>query len=116
MTIWIDAQLSPHLAPWLTENCGVEAYSVRYLGYRDATDEAIFAAARQANAIVLTKDRDFPELLDRYGPPPKVIWLTMGNTTNARMRDVLGRLLPTALSLLERGESLVELSEKGDES
>jgi hypothetical protein len=54
MTIWIDAQLSPHLAPWLTEHCGVEAYSVRYL--------------------------------------------------------------PTALSLLERGESLVELSEKGNES
>ncbi|MDI5985672.1 DUF5615 family PIN-like protein [Halomonas sp. M4R5S39] len=116
MTIWIDAQLSPHLAPWLTEHCGVEAYSVRYLGYRDATDEAIFAAARQANAIVLTKDRDFPDLLDRYGPPPRIIWLTLGNTSNAHMREVLGRLLPTALSLLERGETLVELSEKASGS
>ncbi|WP_197569201.1 DUF5615 family PIN-like protein [Billgrantia diversa] len=98
------------------KNCGVEEYSVRFLGYRDATDEALFAAARQANAIVLTKDRDFPELLDRHGPPPKIIWLTMGNTTNARMREVLGRLLPAALSLLERGESLVEFSEKGEET
>ncbi len=116
MTIWVDAQLSPHLAPWLTEHCGVDAYSVRYLGYRNATDETIFAAARKVNAIVLTKNSDFLDLLDRYGPPPKIIWLTMGNTTNARMRDVLSRLLPTTLSLIERGETLVELSGKASDS
>ena len=91
MTIWVDAQLSPHLAPWLTERFGIEAYSVRRLGYRDATDEAIFAAARGADAVVMTKDRDFLNLLDAQGPPPRVIWITMGNTSNARMRAVLER-------------------------
>ncbi|WP_249322204.1 DUF5615 family PIN-like protein [Halomonas sp. PGE1] len=96
----------------MTDTLGVEAYSARWLGYRDATDEDIFAAARDAGAIVLTKDRDFPDLLERYGPPPKVIWVTMGNTTNARMREVLQRLLPTALELLAKGESLVELSDR----
>lgn len=111
MILWVDAQLSPHLAPWITEHCGVQAYSVRWLGYRDASDDAIYAAARDAGAVVLTKDRDFPDLLDRYGPPPRVIWVTMGNTTNARMREVLGRLLPVALGLLEQGEALVELSD-----
>jgi len=45
--------------PWLNERFGVEAYSVRWLGYRDASDEAIFAAAREAGAVVMTKDRDF---------------------------------------------------------
>ena len=112
MILWVDAQLSPHLAPWLTDALGVEACSARWLGYRDASDEDIFAAARDAGAIVLTKDRDFPDLLERYGPPPKVIWVTMGNTTNARMREVLQRLLPTALELLAKGESLVELSDR----
>ncbi len=112
MILWVDAQLSPHLAPWLTDALGVEAYSARWLGYRDASDEDIFAAARDGGAIVLTKDRDFPDLLERYGPPPKVIWVTMGNTTNARMREVLQRLLPTALELLAKGESLVELSDR----
>ena len=112
MILWVDAQLSPHLAPWMADTLGVEAYSARWLGYRDATDEDIFAAARDAGAIVLTKDRDFPDLLERYGPPPKVIWVTMGNTTNARMREVLQRLLPTALELLAKGESLVELSDR----
>jgi predicted nuclease of predicted toxin-antitoxin system len=46
----VDAQLSPHLARWLNERFGVEAYSVRWLGYRDASDEAIFAAARLSNS------------------------------------------------------------------
>lgn len=36
----------------------------------------------------------------------------MGNTTNARMRDVLKRLLPAALELLSQGEPLVELSDR----
>ncbi|TDO10514.1 hypothetical protein DFO68_10539 [Halomonas ventosae] len=61
---------------------------------------------------MLTKDRDFPDLLERYGPPPRVIWITMGNTTNVRMRDVLQRLLPAALELLSQGEPLVELSDR----
>jgi predicted nuclease of predicted toxin-antitoxin system len=41
MTFWIDAQLPPQLAPWLTETFKVEAFSVRFLGLRDAEDEDI---------------------------------------------------------------------------
>jgi len=29
MILWIDAQLSPHLAPWLKERFGLEAFSAR---------------------------------------------------------------------------------------
>lgn len=46
MKIRIDAQLSPGLARWLSEHHAVEAFSVRRLGLHDATDEAIFDAAR----------------------------------------------------------------------
>ena len=109
--IWVDAQLSPHLAPWLTERFGIEAYSVRRLGYRDATDEAIFAAARGADAVVMTKDRDFLNLLDAQGPPPRVIWITMGNTSNARMRAVLESVFPEALASLRQGEAMVEITD-----
>lgn len=112
MKLWVDAQLSPHLAPWLAERFGIETCSVRSLGYRDATDEVIFAAAREAGAVVMSKDRDFPDLVERYGPPPQVIWITMGNTSNARMREVLDSLLPNALALLERGETLVEIGDR----
>lgn len=111
MILWIDAQLSPALAPWIADEFGIEAYSVKYLGLRDAGDLEIFRAARESGAGVLTKDNDFVLLLQQHGPPPQVLWITLGNTSNARMRQVLLRTLPSALDLLRRGEPLVEISE-----
>jgi predicted nuclease of predicted toxin-antitoxin system len=49
--LWIDAQLSPALAPWLSERFGVQAFSAKYLGHRDAEDAEIFRAAREAGAV-----------------------------------------------------------------
>ena len=75
-------------------------------------DREIFLAAREADAVVLTKDGDFVLLLEQLGPPPRVLWLTIGNTSNAHLREVLTRNLPTALELLRRGEPLVEIADK----
>ena len=111
MILWIDAQLSPALAPWITQQFGIEAYSAKWLGYRDATDPVIFQTAREVGAVVMTKDSDFLRLLEQYGPPPQVLWVTLGNTSNARMREVLSRVLLQAAALLESGESLVEISD-----
>ena len=58
MILWIDAQLSPSVATWLLRTFGVNTTAVRDLGLRSSTDQAIFMAARQAGAVVLTKDRD----------------------------------------------------------
>ena len=109
MVIWIDAQLSPAIAPWLAENFSVSAQALRDLGLRDATDRAIFAAARSASAVVMTKDSDFVKLLEEFGPPPQVVWLTCGNTSNARLKRILTKALQRAISLLESGEPLVEI-------
>jgi len=110
MTIWIDAQLSPSLAVWITEALGVPATAVRDLGLRDAKDFAIFQAARAANAVVLTKDADFAHLIAQHGPPPKVLWLTCGNTSNQNLRRILRSTLGSALKLLEAGEAIVEIT------
>ncbi len=110
MKIWVNAQLSPAIASWIAENFNVEAEAVRALNLRDATDPEIFAAARKAAAVVMTKDSDFVELVNRHGPPPQVIWLTCGNTTNARLREILAQTLPQAIKLLESGETIVEIS------
>ena len=110
MTIWIDAQLSPSLANWITDTFGIPAQAVRELGLREAKDFPIFQAAREADAIVLTKDADFPHLLQQHGPPPKVLWLTCGNTSNRNVREILSSTLPSALKLLEAGESIVEIT------
>ena len=111
MTIWIDAQLSPALAPWIKNNFDIEAFSARWLGLQYATDEEIFDAARKANTIVMSKDSDFVQLLRLHGPPPKVIWVTCGNTSNARMKEILSQTLKSTLDLLQAGEQLVEITD-----
>jgi predicted nuclease of predicted toxin-antitoxin system len=108
--IWLDAQLSPALAEWITADLHQPAQAIRTLGLRNATDAEIFNAARKANAIMLTKDADFVELLERLGPPPQVIWITSGNTSNAVLQNILRRVLPQTLAILKTGESLVEIS------
>jgi predicted nuclease of predicted toxin-antitoxin system len=111
MKLWLDAQLPPALARWIGEQFLIPASPVRELGLRDALDRAIFEAARQADAVVLTKDGDFARLLTALGPPPRIIWLRCGNTSNVRLREVLLVTLPRALALLESGECLIEITD-----
>lgn len=59
----------------------------------------------------MTKDSDFVEMLQRLGPPPKVLWVTCGNTSNARLREILSRQLPAAVARSESGESLIEIGD-----
>ena len=110
MPVWVDAQLSPALAEWLRRTFGVDAHAVRALGLRDAEDPVIFARARAAGAAVVTKDSDFVGLLERHGPPPQIVWLTCGNTTNVALRQLLGGAWPRVAALLAAGEPLVEVA------
>ena len=109
MKIWIDAQLSPAIAFWIESNFDVKAIALRDIGLRDAEDEEIFREAKKANAVVMTKDSDFISLLDKFGSPPKIIWLTCGNTSNANLRIILSKTLPDAIDLLNNGEEIVEI-------
>jgi len=109
MTIWLDAQLSPQIARWISERLAVDAFAVRDLGLRDATDRTIFEAARQPDVAVMTKDIDFVHLVNSFGAPPQVLWLTCGNTSNARLHLILKETLPDALRLLAAGERIVEI-------
>lgn len=111
MIIWIDAQLPPALARWIHETFRIETHAVRDLGLRDAKDPVIFKAAHDAGVVVMSKDEDFRLLVERLGPPPQILWITCGNTSNARLREILTKSLPAAMELLQRGEPLVEISD-----
>ena len=111
MTIWIDAQLSPSLALWINQHFeGLEASSLVRLGLRDASDLEIYQRAKDSNAVLMTKDDDFARLLQVHGPPPSIILLTCGNTSNARMREILSKQLLLVVRLIKSGEPLVEIS------
>ena len=109
MTAWIDAQLSPTLARWLTERFAITAVHVSELGFVPAKDPAIFEAARKAGALVLTKDRDFVDLVARLGPPPQIVWITCGNTSNQEMKRILESTFAAVLELAALGEAVIEI-------
>jgi len=111
MNLWLDAQLSPRLARWINQQFpGVTATALRDLGLRDAEDTVIYHQAGAVNAIVITKDRDFVDLQNRLGSPPKIIWLTCGNTSESALQAILTQHLLTALDFLNGADDLVEIS------
>ena len=62
-----------------------------------------------AGAVVLTKDRDFVDLVHRQGAPPQIIWVTCGNTSNREMIRILQATFAEACELLAAGEPVVEI-------
>ncbi len=112
MIIWVDAQLSPSIAAWINRNfLNVEAKSVYALGLRDATDKVIFRQAKNELAIIMSKDVDFLNLLETFGPPPQIIWITCGNSSNQNLCKILERTLNQAIQFLDSGEPIVEISD-----
>jgi len=75
-----------------------------------ADDRAIWRHAAASGSVLVTKDEDFAviSMLEQEGPP--VLWVRLGNTRRQELLRWFEKILPAALSALERGDSLVELS------
>jgi len=58
-------------------------------GLAGATDQAIWAHALAHNFVIVTKDEDFIRLSVMRGFPPKVIWVGLGNCSNADVAALL---------------------------
>jgi predicted nuclease of predicted toxin-antitoxin system len=56
---------------------------------RGASDEAIWTHARDNDHIIVRKDDDFRSLALARGPPPKVIWLQIGDSSTAAVATLL---------------------------
>jgi predicted nuclease of predicted toxin-antitoxin system len=111
--VWLDAQLPPAMARWLRQAHGVDAWHVEDVEQLEADDSEIFSAARTGRAAVLvTKDDDFVQLVERLGPPPQVVWVTCGNMRNAELRAIVLDAWPRIATLLASGEPLVELGRR----
>jgi predicted nuclease of predicted toxin-antitoxin system len=110
MTLFVDVHLPPSLAPWLKETFGIESYSFDYLGWRLSEDYEVFVNVREyTDPIIITKDEDFVRLLQTHDSPPKIIWVTMGNTSNQNLRRVFIETFRDAMDLL-RENDLVEIN------
>ena len=108
MRFVIDAQLPPALARLLTAR-GHQAEHVADIGLRDADDSAIWRFAEEKQAILVTKDEDFPHRLRQSGTGPVILWLRIGNTSRRALLQWFGPLLPQIETLIQQGERLIEV-------
>lgn len=52
---------------------------VRLLGLDQTDDQEIWAFAAREGFTIVSKDADFQQLAMLLGPPPKVVWIRLGN-------------------------------------
>lgn len=107
MRLIVDQQLPPVLAD-LFRHQGLNAVHVRDLGLGAASDAAIWAEAGRDNAVVISRDEDFVALARRSGGA-RVVWVRLGNCTNATLLATIETSWPRILERLVAGELLVEL-------
>lgn len=78
MKFLFDENLSYRLVPMLADMApgSVHPRDTQMLG---ASDDEIWLQARQQGLVIVSKDDDFRQRAMLFGPPPKVIWLVVGN-------------------------------------
>jgi predicted nuclease of predicted toxin-antitoxin system len=79
---------------------------VREVGLRAALDPLIRQYAAAHDLVIVSKNADFAERALSHGPPPKVVWLRLGNCTTAQVESLLRRHT-TDLLAFERDPSPV---------
>ena len=108
MSLLFDQNLSRRLPARLAaEFPGSEP--VMTAGLDGADDRAVWAYAAARGLAVVSKDTDFRDLSATLGPPPKVIWLRVGNgptrdieaLLRSRGPDIRAFLADPAAALLE---------------
>jgi predicted nuclease of predicted toxin-antitoxin system len=62
---------------------------VTELGLDTATDREIWDHAAERGFVIVSKDSDFRQLAFLLGPPPKAIWVRLGNAATLDILNVL---------------------------
>ncbi len=57
------------------------------VGLQRATDHEVWEHARRDDYLLVSKDSDFNDLAFVHGPPPKVVWLRVGNASPTRSKS-----------------------------
>jgi predicted nuclease of predicted toxin-antitoxin system len=104
----LDAQLPIGLAAAFGK-AGHEARHVAHVGLLSAGDEDIWKRATKTRAALVTKDQDFVSLRQSSKTGPPVVWIRIGNTTNANLTVRLLRILPEIVKAIKAGETVVEV-------
>lgn len=88
MKLLFDQNISFKLTGWLAEQYP-DSKHVRDVGLARSDDREVWEYARKNGLAIVSKDEDFHQLSFLHGPPPKVIWLKLGNCTTREVEQLL---------------------------
>lgn len=88
MSFLIDENLSRRLRR-LLEPAFPGCRHVTEFGLLASKDEFVHACARVEDLTLLSKDDDFRILIDRVGPPPKLVFIRLGNAPTQTIAEAL---------------------------
>jgi predicted nuclease of predicted toxin-antitoxin system len=104
----VDAQLPPALALLLDEH-GHVAEHVIDIGPVDIPDRELWRYALEHQAVIVTKDEDFANMLATGVDAPAVVWIRVGNTRRASLLAWFEPLIDQIVTMVEVGDRLIEL-------
>jgi len=99
----LDENLSPRLLT-LIRRFYPGSRHVEQVGLKGKSDRAIWEYARQNDFIIASKDNDFRQRSFLFGPPPKVIWLAVGNAGTEAIAKLLAEEVQTVREFLAQPE------------
>ena len=110
MRLLLDQNLSRRLVAKIASGYP-DSTHVAEVGLDTASDRTIWEWAGERDYVVVSKDTDFRQLAFLYGPPPKVVWLRVGNVPTAVIEALLlGSVERVARFVAEDEEALLVIS------
>ena len=106
----VDTQLPPMLATYLQWKGFDAIHTTHFSEGHLLQDAQIRQIALDENRIILTKDSDFPDSFFLKGPPPRIIYLRLGNIRNRELTAFLEERWSVIYDLLTQDTGMVVLS------
>jgi predicted nuclease of predicted toxin-antitoxin system len=76
---------------------------VRQVGLKSAEDLLVWNYAKSNGLIIISKDADMHQRSFLFGPPPKVVWVRLGNCSTSEIEHLLRHHID-ALTLFDTDE------------
>lgn len=88
MKLLFDANISYTLVERLAD-LFPDSSHVAHTGLGAASDRGVWDYAAEHDFIIVSKDEDFHQIAFLDGPPPKVVWVRLGNCTTADVEQAI---------------------------
>ncbi|MBO0929834.1 DUF5615 family PIN-like protein [Fibrella aquatilis] len=106
----IDTQLPPMLATYFRWKGSDAIHTTHFPDGHLLQDAEIGRIALTEDRIIVTKDSDFPDSFFLKGPPPRVLYLRLGNMRNRDLTAFLETRWDTIQELINQNAGMIVLS------